>query len=83
MVIKCQVKYFGIIADIVDMNTDVAEFGGFTPTLNDIRETLEHAFPDIKDVTYLFAVNHVIVSDLTLVLKNNDEIALLPAFSGG
>ena len=83
MVIKCPVKYYGIISDIVDMESEVAEFSGFTPTLNDVKGALESTFPDMKEVTYLFAVNQTLVSDLTLVLKNNDEIALLPAFSGG
>lgn len=83
MAIKCPIKYYGIISDIVDMDADLAEFTGDVPTLNDLRVTLEDAFPDMKEVNYLFAVNQNLVSDLTLELKNNDEIALLPAFSGG
>ncbi|TBX65576.1 hypothetical protein EZL74_11905 [Flavobacterium silvisoli] len=83
MIIKCSVKYYGIISDIVQMDTDVAEFNSFVPTLNDVKLVLEKAYPDIKEVDYLFAVNHKLVSDLTLELKQNDEIALLPAFSGG
>ncbi|RKS01953.1 MULTISPECIES: MoaD/ThiS family protein [unclassified Flavobacterium] len=83
MKIKCPVKYYGIISDIVDMDADIAEFNGDIPTLNDLRVTLEDAFPDMKEVNYLFAVNQTLVSDMALVLKNNDEIALLPAFSGG
>ncbi len=83
MKIKCPVKYYGIISDIVEMDTDVAEFSGYIPTLNDLRLTLEKAFPDMKEVDYLFAVNQQLVSDLSCILKDNDEIALLPAFSGG
>ncbi len=83
MIIKCPVKYYGIISDIVEMDADVAEFTAFVPTLNDVKLALEKGYPDIKEVNYLFAVNHKLVSDLTLELKNNDEIALLPAFSGG
>jgi len=83
MAIKCPIKYYGIISDIVDMDADLAEFTGDIPTLNDLRVTLEDAFPDMKEVNYLFAVNQTLISDLTLELKDNDEIALLPAFSGG
>lgn len=83
MAIKCPIKYYGIISDIVDMDADLAEFTGDIPTLNDLKVTLEDAFPDMKEVTYLFAVNQRLVSDLAMELKDNDEIALLPAFSGG
>jgi molybdopterin converting factor small subunit len=83
MKIKCWVKLYGIIADIVGKNEEEIEFNGLAATLNDIKLVLEKAAPDIKEVTYLFAVNHAIVSDLTYRLKANDEIALLPAFSGG
>jgi molybdopterin converting factor small subunit len=83
MVIKCQVKFYGIIADIIGKNEEKIEFSGFVPTLNDIKLLLEKAAPDCKEVTYLFAVNQAIVSDLNLKLKESDEIALLPAFSGG
>jgi len=83
MVIKCPVKYYGIISDIVEMDTDVAEFSGYIPTLNDLRLILEKGYPDMMEVDYLFAVNQQLVSDMSLELKDNDEIALLPAFSGG
>ncbi|WP_162128394.1 MoaD/ThiS family protein [Flavobacterium phycosphaerae] len=81
--IKCTVKYYGIIRDILETDSDVAEFSAFIPTLNDIKLVLEKSAPEIKKVEYLFAVNQKIVSNLKLVLKHNDEIALLPAFSGG
>lgn len=83
MTIKCHIKYYGIISDIVDMQSDVVEFSGFVPTLNDLKVSLENIFSDMKEVNYLFSVNRELVSDLTFELHDNDEIALLPAFSGG
>lgn len=83
MGVKCPIKYYGIISDIVNMDADLAEFKAEVPTLNDLKWALEQGFPDMKEVNYLFAVNQQLVSDLTLELKDNDEIALLPAFSGG
>ena len=83
MGIKCPIRYYGIISDIVDMEADLAEFNGDVPSLHDLKLALEDAFPDMKEVNYLFAVNQELVSDLSMELKENDEIALLPAFSGG
>ncbi|MGL2966796.1 MoaD/ThiS family protein [Flavobacterium sp. XGLA_31] len=83
MTIICVLKYYGIISDILETDSDFAEFTAFTPTLNHIKLALENSSPEIKKVEYIFAVNHKIASDLTLVLKHGDEIALLPAFSGG
>lgn len=83
MLIRCHLKFYGVISDIVDMHNDVAEFSDYVPTLNDLKLALENDFPDMREVDYLFSVNRQLVSDLTLELKDNDEIALLPAFSGG
>ncbi|WP_333876683.1 MoaD/ThiS family protein [Flavobacterium sp.] len=83
MGIKCPIRYYGIISDIVDMEADLAEFNGDVPSLRDLKLALEDAFPDMREVNYLFAVNQQLVSDLSMELKENDEIALLPAFSGG
>ena len=82
-VIKCKVKYYGIIRDILGVDDEIIEYVGMVPTLYDIRGVVEKINPDMKEVAYLFAVNHELVSDIEKELKDNDEVALLPAFAGG
>lgn len=45
------------------------------------KELIKH-YPKLADIKYAIAVNKKIVSQNT-TLKENDSIALLPAFSGG
>ncbi len=54
----------------------------------DILETdsllmnLKGSFPSLAELSFRIAVNHTLVSENTPLL-DNDEVALLPPFSGG
>lgn len=73
------IKTFGIISDIVGENSFVFDFVGNTQLL---RKNLLHQYPGLQSLTFSIAVNKCLVLEPT-DLKNGDEIALLPPFSGG
>ena len=51
-------------------------------TLADLKETLDRTFPRFKDYLPLMAINGE-MKPLHAPLKEGDEVALLPPFSGG
>ena len=51
-------------------------------TLADLKEALDRTFPRFKDYLPLMAVNGE-MKPLHTPLKEGDEVALLPPFSGG
>lgn len=76
------VKYFGLVADNTQKKEEQFLFENEVVTLNQLQSKLEKEYPEIKNTTYLFAVNQSITKS-NIELKNNDEIALLPPFAGG
>lgn len=51
-------------------------------TLADLKEALDRTFPRFKDYLPLMAINGEI-RPLHALLREGDEVALLPPFSGG
>ena len=51
-------------------------------TLADLKEALDRTFPRLKDYLPLMAINGE-MKPLHSRLKEGDEVALLPPFSGG
>jgi len=51
-------------------------------TLADLKEALDRTFPRFKDYLPLMAINGE-MKPLHALLKEGDEVALLPPFSGG
>ncbi|HJW88205.1 MAG TPA: MoaD/ThiS family protein [Dehalococcoidia bacterium] len=51
-------------------------------TLADLKEALDRTFPRFKDYLPLMAINGE-MKPLHAPLKEGDEVALLPPFSGG
>lgn len=76
------VKYFGLVADITHNNEEQLFIESEVMTLKQLQSKLEKQYPELKNTTYTFAVNQLL-SQSNEPLKNNDEIALLPPFSGG
>ncbi len=75
-------KYFGIIADITEKSEETFSIEEKTITLNLIQSKLEIKYPKILVINYSIAVNKKLLQN-DILLKNNDIVALLPAFSGG
>lgn len=72
-------KTFGRIAEIIPTETKIAIE---LKTVEALKSYLEDTYPEIRGITYLLVVNKVIANAAT-ILNSNDEIALLPPFSGG
>lgn len=62
------------------------EVHDITPTpknISELREFLTVKWPLLKDATFVISINRIIVNDLDHPITENDEVALLPPFSGG
>jgi len=76
------VKYFGVVADITQKKEEQLHFESDAVSLNSVQSKLEQIYSEIKITKYSFAINHSMTKG-DLIVNDNDEIALLPAFSGG
>ena len=76
---QLHIKCFGMIAEVVGATYVLTDFHGDTENL---KVQLCETFPRLKHLTFSIAVNKVLTTN-TLLLSENDEIALLPPFSGG
>jgi molybdopterin synthase sulfur carrier subunit len=73
------IKYFGMLAELTNCNEETIEFSG-----NYISELLEELFlkyKSLKNKPFQVAQNNELVPIETKL--NNQEIVLLPPFSGG
>jgi molybdopterin synthase sulfur carrier subunit len=76
------VKYFGIIADFTKKKEEEFHLNETMNSIQSLQSHLEKLYPEIKNATYSLALNQSIINENTL-LQSQDEIALLPPFSGG
>ncbi|MBL4652895.1 MAG: MoaD/ThiS family protein [Flavobacteriales bacterium] len=78
---KVTVKYLGNIAEHLKMEIEYIELPE-TSTYNGFIEVLNSLHFGLQGFVYKVAVNQKIVTE-NIQLKDNDEIAILPPFSGG
>ncbi|TAM99879.1 MAG: molybdopterin converting factor subunit 1 [Chitinophagaceae bacterium] len=73
---------FGIVKEIFKVNLmEISLPEG--STVDVLRKNLEHEFPAIKRLsTYMIAVNNEYAAE-DVILKAQDEIAIIPPVSGG
>ncbi len=76
------VKYFGIIADFTKKKEEEFHLNETMNSMQSLQFHLEKLYPETKNATYSLALNQSIINENTL-LQSQDEIALLPPFSGG
>lgn len=75
-------KYFGLVADHTKKKEEVIFFEGNSVTLLEVQTRLHDTYPELTTTTYSFAINQTLVYG-NVIVKNLDEIALLPPFAGG
>lgn len=76
-----KIKAFGITREIFGGNEVEMEVSG--QTVADLRRLLAQRYPPLEGLKSLFiAVNHNYADDQT-VLRETDEIAVIPPVSGG
>lgn len=75
-----KVLYFGMIAEVTGHHQE--EIHG-TYTIADLQKKLVEKYPKLDNISYKIAVNQNIANRQDIELKTEDEVALLPPFSGG
>lgn len=72
---------FGIVKDIFNCPKIQLEFEG--TTAGELRERLENKYPKLRQLaSYMISVNNEYATDDTII-KQEDEIAIIPPVSGG
>jgi len=72
------ILYFGQIQSITSLAKE--EINGAS-NLIELKNKLIEKYPKLANANFVFSVNQKILEEATL--KENDEVALLPPFSGG
>ena len=81
MSLKVKILPFAFYRDLLERReVEVTVAKG--ATLADLKEALDRTFPRFKDSLPLMAINGE-MKPLHAPLKEGDEVALLPPFSGG
>ena len=81
MSLKIKILPFAFYRELLERReVEVAVAKG--ATLADLKEALDRTFPRFKDYLPLMAINGE-MKPLHAPLKEGDEVALLPPFSGG
>ena len=70
--------YFGQIQSITSVPKEELEFAG---QLDNLRLLLFEKYPKLQNAHFVFSVNKEIKTDCEI--KERDEVALMPPFSGG
>tara|TARA_R110001592_G_C13105398_1_gene744511 strand:- start:1000 stop:1236 length:237 start_codon:yes stop_codon:yes gene_type:complete len=78
MILK--LKYFGMIAEAVGKENEMIDFS--FNTVEELEKVLKNQYSKLTLMNFKIAVNQSIVEP-SVLLKENDEIALLPPFAGG
>lgn len=73
------VLIFGVLTEFT--KTDKLQFENIN-SLSELKEKLFSGYPGIKEQNFQISVNKKIIK-YDLKLNNNDEVALLPPFTGG
>lgn len=75
-------NYFGMIAEKTATTKEILNAGNNPLSVEDLNHLLFNKYPALKEMNYKIAVNQTLADD-SLLLNENDEIALLPPFAGG
>jgi len=74
------IKYFGITADASGKEEE--ELSSHYSSIQELKDDLLIRYSDLEKMNFKIAANHTIITD-DYDLIGNEEIALLPPFSGG
>ena len=76
---QLNIKYFGLLAEVTQCSEEALDFS--KSSVLELLDVLFEKYPNLETKDFQVAQNHEIVSRETLISEN--EIALLPPFSGG
>lgn len=77
---EVKVKFFGMIAEKLEMESTQVDIERFTATDLNYSEVFKQVFPVLKDMTFQVAVDMNLNG---IISESTKEIALLPPFAGG
>lgn len=74
-----RITFYGILKERIasELSLNVS-----LKNVSEMRAYLEEHYPILRNIPYLVAINRTI-SSLEIPLTSNDNIAILPPFSGG
>lgn len=78
---KIKLKYFGMVAEITNTSEELIEVDKHSSSTNLVK-LLEEKFHSLNQLDYRLAINQELIHE-NVELKENDTIAVLPAFAGG
>lgn len=79
--LEMEIKYFGVIAELAGKGQETLAKEVAVEEVALLRQFLEKKYDGLEKLSYQVSVNRKLVT--TGALNDNDEIALLPPFSGG
>jgi molybdopterin converting factor small subunit len=62
---------------------DLHDINPTPKSVSELQDWLMITWPILREVTFVISVNRKVVNDPYHPLSENDEVALLPPFSGG
>ena len=77
---QIKLKYFGEVAELIKVKDEVLDVQ--TSNLNELTALVEKRY-NINLQNFTCALNHKIISDKSVKIKDKDEIAFLSQFAGG
>lgn len=72
--------FFGVLTDVTGVSS--IDYILDNADTNTLKNKLHEEYPELKKYTYKIAVNQDIITE-NKILKDGDEVAFLPPFSGG
>ena len=79
---KITIKYYGVIAELMGANDDIIVIDKSSISIAELNQILLNKNNALKDQDYKIAINQSI-DNSNIKIYENDQIALLPPFSGG
>jgi len=76
---KIRLLFFGVLTDVIGQN--MVELNDIND-LQSVKEYVQTEFPKLTEHSHIVSVNREIVKD-NQELKDGDEVAFLPPFTGG
>ena len=77
--LSINILLFGVFTDLAGTDKILLNIND---SISDLKAYLSHNYPEFSKYSYRVAVNGKIAEDDTM-LKETDEVAILPPFSGG
>ncbi len=77
---KVKILFFGVLSELTNSNQIIIEN---IDSLQNLISLLENKYEKLKSHKYQISLNKEIAHNTDILLKDMDEIALLPPFAGG